>query len=298
MANRKVTLALGGGGARGLAHLGVIEVLEAHGYSCSRIVGVSMGALVGALSASGKSSLEIQRKALRYLLSERFREHQETLFGMSGGSGPAGGNGYFAWYYRIQQFLRANSLFRRIITQPGMLPGVLLDDVVDHLLDDCNIEDLPIPFTAVAVDLISGHQVMLESGPLRPAVCGSSSLPGIFPPVDLNGMQLCDTGTFCSLPARIATSYGQGPVIAVEVSTDVTPGIRATSALDALIRVDEIGEYYWRKQVRPHADLLLQPNVAHVPWYDFTAAPRLIELGRQAALQNLRQIAELFPRES
>jgi len=298
MANKKVTLALGGGGARGLAHLGIIEVLQAHGFEFSRIVGVSMGALVGALTATGQSSAEIQKQALRYLLSERFREHQETLFGMSNGTGAAGENGYFAWYYQIQKFLRANSLFRRIITQPGMLPGVLLDDVVEHLVEDCNIEDLPIPFTAVAVDLISGHQVMLESGPVRAAVCGSSSLPGIFPPVEYNGMQLCDTGTFCSLPARIAKSYGPEPVVAVEVSTDVVPGVRAVSALDALIRVDEIGENYWRKQVRPHADVLLQPNVAHVPWYDFTAAPRLIELGRKAALQNLRLIEDLFPPES
>ncbi len=293
---REITLALGGGGARGLAHLGVIEVLMEAGYSLKRVVGVSMGSLVGALAATGVSAAEMQDKALNYLLSERFQVHQQALFGMGGGdSSSMETSGYFSWYHRIQQFLRANSLFRRIITQPGMLPGILLEDVVEHLLEDINIEDLPIPCSIVAVDLVSGHQVILERGSVRLAVRGSSSLPGIFPPVIHGEMQLCDTGTFCSLPARIAQSYGHHPVIAVEVSTDVVPGVHVETALDALIRVDEIGENYWRKHVRPHADHLIQPKVSHVPWYDFSAAPKLIDLGRQAArlaLKNMERLEE------
>ena len=295
MTERYITLALGGGGARGLAHLGVIEVLQEAGYRFNRIVGVSMGSLVGALAATGQPIQEIQHRAIEYLLSPRFQIHQQALFGMSGESGDQQEtHGYFSWYHRIQQFLRANSLFRRIIAQPGMLPGVLLEDVVEHLLEDVPIESLPIPFSVVAVDLVSGHQVILENGSVRLAVRGSSSLPGIFPPVKHGSMQLCDTGTFCSLPARIAQSYGAGPVIAVEVSTDVVPGVRVASALDVLIRVDEIGEFYWRKHVRHHANYLIQPNVSHVPWYDFSAAPRLIELGRLAARQSLKGIDQIF----
>lgn len=294
MSRRGITLALGGGGARGLAHLGVVEVLSQAGYEFDRIVGVSMGSLVGALTATSVDPMLIQKEALRYLLSKRFQTHQRTLFGMAGDNNGYETSGYFSWYQRIQQFLRANSLFRRIITQPGMLPGILLEDVVDNLLDERNIEDLPIPFCVVAVDLISGHQVILENGPIRDAVRGSSSLPGIFPPVTFGNMLLCDTGTFCSLPARIAKSYGQGPVVAVEVSTDVVPGAKVQTALDALIRVDEIGEYYWRKHVRHHADVLIQPNVSRIPWYDFSSAERLIELGRLAARQSLRSISQMF----
>lgn len=294
MSDRMITLALGGGGARGLAHLGVIEVLLDAGYSIRRIVGVSMGSLVGALAATGMSPAEMQRKSLDYLLSDRFQVHQRTLFGMSGDSSTVETRGYYSWYHRIQQFLKANSLFRRIITQPGMLPGVLLEDVVEHLLEDVCIEDLKIPFSVVAVDLVSGHQVILEKGPVRLAVRGSSSLPGIFPPVTHGAMQLCDTGTFCSLPARLAQSYGMRPVIAVEVSTDITPIRPVRSALDTLIRVDEIGENYWRKHVRHHADLLIQPNVGHVPWYDFSSAALLIELGRKAAKKCLRTLDRLI----
>ncbi|TWT61301.1 NTE family protein RssA [Rubinisphaera italica] len=292
--SQDITLALGGGGARGLAHLGVIDALTKAGYRIKRIVGVSMGSLVGALIASGKDISEIRRDALHYLLSERFQVHQNTLFGIKGESADGETSGYFAWYMRIQQFLKANSLFRRIITQPGMLPGVLLEDVVINLLEDVNIESLPIPLSIVAVDLLSGHQVVIENGSVRDAVRGSSSLPGIFPPVPFNDLLLCDTGTFCSLPARIAQSYGDAPVIAVEVNTEITPGIRPSTALEVLIRVDEIGENYWRKQVRPHASVVIRPNVAHVPWYDFSAAPRLIELGHHAAIGQMDQIKRII----
>ena len=290
---REVTLALGGGGARGLAHLGVIEVLQSAGYSIRRIVGVSMGSLVGAMVATGDDAKQIRAKAQQYLLSERFRKHQQTLFGMSSGSSDEDGS-YFSWYSRIDKFLKANRLFRRIITQPGMLPGILLEDVMQHLIEDGAIEDLPIPLSIVAVDLVSGHQVVIEKGPVREAVRGSSSLPGIFPPVEFNDMQLCDTGTFCSLPARIARSYGEAPVIAVEVSNTVIPGIRCKTALDVLMRVDEIGESYCRKQIRHRADLLITPNVSHVPWYDFTSVEKLFDLGVKSAQQSLGKIEKLF----
>lgn len=290
---RTLTLALGGGGARGLAHLGVVEVLQSAGYSIQRIVGVSMGSLIGAMVATGKNPKELRAKALRYLLSEKFRKHQQTLFGMEGDSSEQE-TSYFGWYHRIEQFLKANHLFRRVVTQPGMLPGILLEDVMLHLLEEKNIEELPIPLSVVAVDLVSGHQVIIEKGPVREAVQGSSSLPGIFPPVFFNEMQLCDTGTFCSLPARIARSYGHSPVIAVEVSGNVVPGIRCETALDVLMRVDEIGENYWRKQVRHRANLLIRPNVSHIPWYDFTSAEKLFDLGKQAAQQSLSQIENLF----
>ncbi len=290
---REITLALGGGGARGLAHLGIIEVLIEQGYSIRRIVGVSMGSLVGAMVATGDDPKKIRARALRYLLSKRFKKHQQTLFGMGGDSSDQQAS-YFSWYYRIEQYLKANRLFRRIVTQPGMLPGILLEDVTNHLLEEKNIEDFPIPLSIVAVDLVSGHQVVLEHGPVSDAVRGSSSLPGIFPPVPFGKMQLCDTGTFCSLPARIARSYGHAPVIAVEVSSDLVPGIRCETALDVLMRVDEIGENYWRKQVRHRADLLIRPSVSQVPWYDFTAAEKLFELGKKAAQSAMSQIEKLF----
>ncbi|MCA8989524.1 MAG: patatin-like phospholipase family protein, partial [Planctomycetaceae bacterium] len=248
---KKITLALGGGGARGLAHLGVVRALKQAGFEITRIVGVSMGSLVGGLVATGLDYDKVQARALHYLLSERFQIHQQTLFGIRGNTAGEE-DSYFSWYVRIQQFLRANSLFRRILTQPSMLPGVLLEDVVENLLPDVSIESLPIPLSVVAVDLVSGHQVVIETGSLRSAVRGSASLPGIFPPVPSGNMLLCDTGTFCSLPARIAQSYGEAPVVAVEVATETVPGIQPKTALEVLIRVDEIGENYWRKQVRPH----------------------------------------------
>jgi len=283
------TLALGGGGARGVAHLGVIEVLLEAGLRFERLVGISIGSLVGAMYAFQQDIAEVQARSLAYLLSERFQRHQRTLFGtISGDEADAGG--LFSWYDRIKDYLRANRLFHRVVTQNALLPAVILQDVVEHLLPDADIADAEIPLSIVAVDLRSGHRVVLEKGSVRQAVRASSSLPGIFPPVEFEGMQLCDVGVFCSLPTTVGVSYGQDTLVAVDVSSDLRPLDNCDTALDVLMRMDEIGETLFRKHVRDAADVVIQPKVSHVEWFDFSSAQQLIDAGRVAARNALPKL--------
>lgn len=287
LSDSSVTLALGGGGARGIAHLGVIEVLLDSGFQFERLVGISIGSLVGAMLAFSDDIAEVQARSLSYLLSERFQRHQQTLFGtISADDGEANNTtagGLFSWYGRIKDYLRANRLFHRVVTQNALLPAVILQDVVDNLLPDADIADAAIPLSIVAVDLRSGHRVVLEKGSVRQAVRASSALPGIFPPVEFEGMQLCDVGVFCSLPTTVGVSYGTGTLIAVDVSSDLQPLQTCETALDVLMRMDEIGESLFRKHVRNSADLVIRPAVSQVEWFDFSSAPRLIDAGRVAA---------------
>lgn len=284
-----VTLALGGGGARGVAHLGVIEVLLDAGLRFERLVGISIGSLVGAMYAFQQDIAEVQTRSLAYLLSERFQRHQRTLFGtISGEEADAGG--LFSWYDRIKDYLRANRLFHRVVTQNALLPAMILQDVVDNLLPDADIADAEIPLSIVAVDLRSGHRVVLEKGSVRQAVRASASLPGIFPPVEFEGMQLCDVGVFCSLPTTVGVSYGHGTLVAVDVSSDLRPLDCCETALDVLMRMDEIGESLFRKHVRNAADVVIQPKVSHVEWFDFSSAPQLIDAGRVAARNALPEL--------
>ena len=100
----------------------------------------------------------------------------------------------------------------------------MLQDVVDNLIPDADISDAVIPLSVVAVDLRSGHMVVLEKGPLRDAVRASASLPGIFPPIPFNGMLLCDVGVFYSLPTTVARTYAPKKcLVAVDVSSDLSP---------------------------------------------------------------------------
>ncbi|WP_339907599.1 patatin-like phospholipase family protein [Symmachiella dynata] len=282
-------LALGGGGARGLAHLGVIESLLEAEISLNRIVGVSIGSLAGAMYAFNPDIHYAQKSGLEYLLSEEFQRHQKIMFGTQGSDGAAESTGgVFAWYSRAKDYLRANRIFHRVISHPSLLPGLVLRDVVDNLLPDADIADAVIPLSIVAVDLRSGHKVILERGSVREAVRASSSLPGIFPPVEFEGMLLSDVGVFYSLPTTVARSYGMHQVIAVDVSSDMQRIQECGTALDVLMRMDEIGESLFRKQVRDAADLVIRPDVSGIQWFDFSTPQELIDTGRTAGKNALR----------
>lgn len=290
MSKKKITLALGGGGARGLAHLGVIEALMENGYEIERIVGISIGSLVGGMVAFDSDIDRVRSRSLNYLTSEKFQQHQRTLFGASGSSAGDETRGIFSWYYQIQEYMRANRIFHRVVSQPGMLHGVLLQDVMDNLLPDADISDAKIPLTIVATDLLSGHVVLLEKGSIRQAVRGSSALPGIFPPIEFEEMLLCDCGNFFTLPTTVASSYPNSFVLGVEISAVVKPLKKVSTAIEAWIRVDEIGEDFWRKQVRSAADFVLRPPVAHVEWFDFSSSAKVMQIGRRAAYNAMDRI--------
>ncbi len=285
-----ITLALGGGGARGLAHLGVIEILEQAGYRIRRVVGISIGALVAGLVGFEADTSRVQRRAIQYLMSREFQRHQRTLFGSPSAAHDTAAHGLFAWFAQVQQYLAANRLFHRVIAQPSMLPGVLLHDVVTRLLPDAVLQDARFPLAIVAADLASGHVVVLEKGSLHAAVKGSASLAGIFPPVPWGDMQLVDCGNFYSLPSSIAAAYGGSPVVAVEVSADVKHLPKCRTAIDALVRIDEIGENFWRKQTRESARFVIRPEVHDTQWFDFSRADHLIEKGRRAARAALPEL--------
>lgn len=278
-----ITLALGGGGARGVAHLGIIEGLLEAGFTIERIVGVSSGSLAGGMYAFDPDIKRAQDKALTYLLSDSFQEHQQTLFGASPSADESTTGGLFTWYERVISYLRMNRYFYRVARKPSLLPGVILTDVVEHLFDDVDLAEAKIPFSVVTVDLRTGHNVVLERGSLRDAVRASSSLPGIFPPVEVDGMLLCDIGVFYSLPTLIARSYGPTCLVAVDVGSDLQPLNRCETAMDVLMRMDEIGEALFRKHVRDAADFVITPKVFGVEWFDFSRSREVISAGLEAA---------------
>jgi NTE family protein len=122
---------------------------------------------------------------------------------------------------------------------------------------------------------------------LRTAVQASASLPGIFPPVQFDGRLLCDLGVVASLPARIARRMEPCPVIAVDVASRLKP-VECTTALDVLMRMIEIGEWMFREELRAAADVLIEPDVGDIHWADFSQSAALIQIGREAAREALR----------
>jgi NTE family protein len=177
----RVALALGSGGARGYAHIGVIQVLEERGYEIVGVAGSSMGAVVGGLHAAGRL------------------------------------DAYTEWVRTLTQrdVLR---LFDPVLRGPGAIRGEKILAKVTDLLEGAVIEELPVPFTAVATDLLTGKEVWFQHGPVDTAIRASIALPSFFTPVMLNGRLLADGGLLNPVPVAATAASGADLVVAVSLS--------------------------------------------------------------------------------
>ena len=286
---RHAVVALGGGGARGLAHVGVMQAIAESGIQVDRIVGVSMGSLVGAMCASDRDIHRVKAKGLELLHSPVFKQKQEVLFGAAPASDDENTGGLFSWYSRMRKYVQAHRKLTRGVTSPSLISDFALSDSINYLVPDVGIEDLPIPLSIVAVDLLSGQRVVLEKGSLQQAVCASSAIPGIFPPVEWENMLLADIGVIESVPTVVASMYANDLVIGVDVGQDPTKVDKCETALQVMMRIDDIAEQLMRRHLIDVADVIVRPSVGGTPWYDFTKPEELLNEGRRAGHQALRR---------
>jgi len=286
---RSATVALGAGGARGVAHLGAVEELQNHGFEIERFVGVSIGSLAGAMSALGEDIRVVQQRAIDYLSSPKFQQHQMRFATTSASSEERiEESAFLSWYNRLTDYWNANRLLTRLFRRPGILSGHIMEEIVEELLPDIDISETAIPLSIVAADLRSGRRVVLNQGPLRAAVRGSSAIPGIFPPVEFEGMLLSDIGGLDSLAVSVARKTKPSYIVAVDVGTDMLPISEVTTSMAVLRRMDQIGEALFREQCDCDAQLIVRPEVGHIDWFAFDKAEDLIEAGRRATLDALK----------
>lgn len=280
--NSTACLALGGGGARGLAHLGVIEELRKMPITIERFVGVSIGSLAGALCALDSDTSHVSENVMTYLTSEVFQTKQAALFATAPDAEEPSTAGLFAWYHQIRKFLGARKRLVSLFRKSSLLDAQVIQDIVDALIPDIDIRDLETPLSIVALDLYSGKRIVLTEGPLRKAIMASAAIPGVFPPVKWGSMLLCDIGMMDAIPSRIAKTYGADFTIAVDVGSRVEPICSCVTATEIFLRLSDIGEPLVRDYTTQIADLVVRPPVATTKWYDFTNPAELVEHGRQS----------------
>jgi NTE family protein len=252
---KKVALVLGGGGARGFAHVGVIRELEASKIPIDLIVGVSVGSLIGALYADSGDSFDLEWKA--------FKIEKKEIFDFT--------------------FLNiTNSLAR----------GEAIKAYLDRHLKVKNIEQLKIPLAIVAVDLKTGQRELITSGSIRDAVRASTSVPGIFEPVPYKGKLLVDGGVLGNLP-DVARSLGADFVIGVNISKKRSDLSRETPGILTVIleSISIMGEEIVRLN-RERFDVLIEPDCGDIGLTDFTRKRELIDAGRRAAKRAIPIIKE------
>jgi len=286
---KRIGLALGGGGARGLAHIGILRAFETQSIPIDLIAGTSIGALVGAAFASGMESRELEEVLNRFLESPTFQDSAlKSIKEMQA-------NKRLSLTQKIQAFFKNRIILAQAMFRPGILHAEDFQAMIDYFVPDIRIEELGIPFVAMATDLISGYPVVLSRGSLRKAVMASCAVPGAVPPVKDDGKLLADGGIASLVPTLVARERGAEFVVAVTVDSEIRARDEIGSAMDVYVRAAEIMSFHLEQEALKQADAVIRPNVGSLHWTDFEQATDLIREGERAALDNMKNVKRAFP---
>ena len=247
----RVGLALGGGAARGFAHVGVIQVLEEAGIRPDMVVGTSAGSLVAAIYASGRTGAQLQQIALE-MEEATFTDWTLPFFGR------------------------------------GVLRGEALARYVNQQVRGLTIEAMPMPLGVVATDLQSGEGILFRGGDAGLAVRASSAVPSVFQPVRIGAHEYVDGGLVAPVPVGYARQMGAELVIAVDISSEPL-GNASDGALQVLLQTFAIMGKSLNSYALRGADVVVRPALSSVRSADFAARKRSIEAGRVAMLAALPQ---------
>jgi len=287
----RIGLVLSGGGARGLAHVGVLKVLERERVPIAAIAGTSMGAIIGGLYASGMSAAEIERELLALRWDEVFAPRVERP--------------------RVPQRRKEQDADYSPVIELGMRDGVLmspkaavssrgLDALLRHYtLRAGTLRDfdaLPIPFRAVATDMETGEPVVLKSGDLATALRSSMSVPGVFAPTEVDGRILGDGGLVNNVPIDVARAMGVDRVIVVNIGTPLAPRATLSSVLGLTTQmINILTEQNVQRSLATLTghDVLIAPRLSDITSSDFDRAPELVSLGEKGAEEAVARLQPL-----
>jgi len=246
---RDITLALAGGSAYGIAHVGVLEVLEEEGFEITGIAGTSVGALVGTLYAFGTSTGELSEMASD-----------------------------ISW----------PDITRPAIPHLGLFSMKRLRKAVRRIVGRVDLSEARIPLRLVTTDLATGSPYVFSGGPADVAVLASCSIPGLVEPVEWEGRLLVDGGLVDNLPVELARSLGGGPVVAVDFTTSEQHPV-PQNVLEVLLRSVDIMVSRSASRQRSAADLLITPELSAWGIADLSRADEFLAAGREAARQALSE---------
>lgn len=252
----KVGVALGGGFARGIAHVGILRALEENEIPIDFIAGTSVGALIAAAYASGTSLDDMAHQASL----TRFRD-----FG------------------------------RWTLSRMGMASNERLEDFLSRMATAKFFHELRIPLAIVATDLINGESVHFKTGEIGPALRASCAYPGLFLPVEYRGHFLVDGFLTEQVPAPAVRELGAEVVISVHLEPGLLDS-KPRNTIEVISRSFSIIQGVSRQSWRRATDVLLEPNVHHVLWDEFAKSPQLIAAGEECAYAAMTQIKALLSR--
>jgi NTE family protein len=270
----KIGLALGGGGARGFAHIGVLRALEKEGINYDFIVGTSIGAVIGGAYALIGDIDFIQHRAVDSLRTRQIKE----LEGFTGKSGPEQKKLILE---KVSNFVREVYLWNLRVVKLSLLESGPIEGLIRDLVGENHFAKTKTPFFCTAVDLDNGEEVILQNGPLAKAILASAAVPGFFAPVEINNRLLIDGGIVGEIAVEPCRKLGANFVLAVNVEGRV-PHKDFHNAMDVLFQTDEIRLHQLNRKVISSADFVIRPQIAEIGWTEFSKVEQCIALGEEA----------------
>ena len=259
MSAKKVGLALSSGGARGLAHIGVLEVLERHGIPVDMIAGSSMGSLVGALYASGKAIAEI-KATVSDLGTKRF-----------------------------------SFLVDPTLPKTGLVRGRRIEETIRKAIGDLVFDELKMPFACVATDINSGQEVIIREGLVWKGVRASSSIPVLLAAVKRREKYLVDGGLVNPVPVSVLEVMGADFIVAVNVTPrHGTEQNKELNIFSIVIQMLNIATHRIIKASLEGADVIIEPRVEHIAYGDFHRVDESVERGLLATEESVAEIKKLL----
>lgn len=254
MTRPKVGLALGSGGARGLAHIGVLKVLKEANIPIDYIAGSSIGAIIACLYGAG---LDVNR------------------------------------LYTISKFFQRKYYLDFTVPKMGFIAGNKVKELIHLFTYGRNIEELDIPISIIATDLHSGEKVVFKKGPIASAVRASISIPGIFVPEKINGRLLVDGGVVDRVPVSVVKEMGADIVIGVDVAI-TTNQIEINNIYDVMMRSIEIMQMELVQSKGHVTDVMLRPSVGMFSSKAFVEVEKIIEIGEEEAKKYVNEIKKKY----
>ena len=260
----KIAVVLGGGGARGFAHIGVLQVFDEEQIPIDMVVGTSMGSLIGALYSSGLKPIEIEKVLQEDKLKDFFR-------------------------------ITIGSIFRLFFSE-AMLDTNRVQDTIPKTIKNKKFYELPIQFACVATDIVTGEKVVLRDGDVADAVQASSAIPGIFEPVEYKQRYLVDGGIVDNIPVDVAKGLGADIIIAVNIESDFTKH-NLKKAINMVFQITYIQGQRLNTQMLKDADFVLTPDVNDVDVTDMDKKDEIIAKGKIEARKNIELIKEMITKK-
>jgi NTE family protein len=268
-------LALGGGGAKGLAHIGVLEVLEEHGIKPTSVAGTSMGSIVGALYCLSGSARDLRETARVMIQSEEFKNLGLDKFYTET-------ENIFERFKRevFEKFYFGALLFKKSHSKIKAARKLYND-----LFSDKKFEDCKIGFACNALDIQSGDEIIFRSGPIAEAVWASCAIPGIFPPFVKKNKIFVDGGVVDNIPIKPVQKIGAKTVLAVylghrpQFHGEPDTGFRINQRSLSFMK------YHFDQHILALADIVINPDVSAFHWADFSALEELVEQGRRETMK-------------